>query len=100
VATREPSPAERRSGRARRGVLTRYRSSVGSRMTSAGIILAVMWLVFVGVATAGLLSAKSRANTGADTFTTLRVEENAYLGWLTEDGQTDSYAALRRGSRP
>jgi methyl-accepting chemotaxis protein len=53
-----------------------------------------MWLVFVGLATAGLLSAKAKANTGTKTFTTLRVEEDAYAGWLTEDGQTDSYAAL------
>jgi methyl-accepting chemotaxis protein len=57
-------------------------------------VLATVSLVCIGVAVTGLFSARSKSRQSESTFTLFSAEHNAYEGWLTDDDQSNMYAAL------
>jgi methyl-accepting chemotaxis protein len=71
-------------------------SSLGIRGKLFGLVaaLAAVSLVCIGVAVNGLLTARSKSKQSESTFTLFSTERNAYEGWLTDDDQSNMYAAL------
>ena len=71
-------------------------SSLGIRGKLFGLVaaLAVVSLVCVGVAVNGLLGARAKSRQSEATFTLFNTERSAYEGWLTDDDQSNMYAAL------
>ena len=78
-------------------------SSVLSRLTAIGIrgkliglvvALAIVSAICIGVAVNGLFTARSKSQQSQSTFAVFSAERNAYEGWLTDDDQSNMYAAL------
>jgi len=71
-------------------------SSVGIRGNLFGLVaaLACVSLVCVGVAVNGLFTARSKSRQSESTFALFSTEHSAYEGWLTDDDQSNMYAAL------
>ncbi len=57
-------------------------------------VLAAVSLVCIGVAVSGLFNARSKSRQSESTFTMFGAERSAYEGWLTDDDQSNMYAAL------
>jgi len=57
-------------------------------------VLATVSLVCIGVAVTGLFNARSKSRQSESTFTLFSTEHSAYEGWLTDDDQSNMYAAL------
>jgi methyl-accepting chemotaxis protein len=68
--------------------------TVKARLIAMVAALSALWLLSVGIAAHGLLSAKSTINTSKGGFPAYAVERDAYEGWLTEDDQSNMAAAL------
>jgi methyl-accepting chemotaxis protein len=68
--------------------------TVKARLITMVAVLSAMWLMSVGVAAQGLVSAKSTVNSSKGGFPAYVVERDAYEGWLTEDDQSNMAAAL------
>ncbi len=68
--------------------------TVKGRLIAMVATLSCLWLVSVGVATQGLLSAKSDASPARSGFASYQTEHTAYEGWLTADDQTNMASAL------
>ena len=86
----------RRAPRMRFGALGSRLSRLGIRGRLVALVLALAALAVgcVGVAVSGLLSARSKSNQAAATFTVFRAERGAYEGWLSDDDQSNMYVAL------
>ena len=71
-------------------------SALGIRGKLIGLVLALATVsaVCVGVAVTGLLSARTKAHQSESTFNLFRTQRNAYEGWLTDDDQSNMYAAV------
>jgi len=71
-------------------------SFVGIRGKLFGLVaaLAAVSLVCIGVAVNGLFTARSKSKQSQSTFTLFSTERSAYEGWLTDDDQSNMYAAL------
>jgi methyl-accepting chemotaxis protein len=71
-------------------------SSVGIRGKLFGLVavLAAVSAVCLGVAVNGLFSARTKSRQSESTFTLFNNERTAYEGWLTDDDQSNMYAAL------
>jgi methyl-accepting chemotaxis protein len=78
-----------------RGVLGRLRDmTVRARLSAMVAILGGMWLISAGVATQGLLNARSMAGRSNAGFAAFQAEHSAYEGWLTDDDQSNMSSAL------
>jgi methyl-accepting chemotaxis protein len=71
-----------------------WQTSLKSRLSLVAALLAALWALSLVVAVIGLGTAKDKATTASGTFDLLRVESNAYQGWLTDDDQSNMYSAL------
>jgi methyl-accepting chemotaxis protein len=71
-------------------------SFVGIRGKLFGLVaaLAAVSAVCIGVAVNGLFTARSKANQSQSNFQVFSTERDAYEGWLTDDDQSNMYAAL------
>jgi methyl-accepting chemotaxis protein len=71
-------------------------SSVGLRGKLFGLVavLALVSAVCIGVAVNGLFSARSKSRQSQSMFNVFTQERTAYEGWLTDDDQSNMYAAL------
>ena len=71
-------------------------NNVGIRVRLIGLVVAIATLsvVCVGVAISGLLSSRSKSHQSQSTFTIFKAERDAYEGWLTDDDQSNMYAAI------
>ena len=71
-------------------------SALGIRGKLIGLVLALATVsaVCVGVAVTGLLNARTKAHQSESTFNLFRTQRNAYEGWLTDDDQSNMYAAV------
>jgi methyl-accepting chemotaxis protein len=77
------------------GALARLKdTTVKARLIMMVAALSTLWLISVGVATHGLVSAKSTVNASKGGFPAYATERAAYEGWLTEDDQSNMAAAL------
>jgi methyl-accepting chemotaxis protein len=71
-------------------------SALGIRGKLIGLVLALATVsaVCVGVAVTGLLNARTKAHQSESTFNLFRTQRDAYEGWLTDDDQSNMYAAV------
>jgi methyl-accepting chemotaxis protein len=71
-------------------------SSVGIRGKLLGLVaaLAAVSLVCIGVAVNGLFNARTKSQQSESTFNVFTQERTAYEGWLTDDDQSNMYAAV------
>jgi methyl-accepting chemotaxis protein len=76
--------------------VTNKLSSFGIRGKLFGLVaaLAAVSAVCIGVAVNGLFSARSKSQQSQSNFQVFSTERNAYEGWLTDDDQSNMYAAL------
>jgi methyl-accepting chemotaxis protein len=79
-----------------RSGVSRTIASIGIRGKLNAFMLAIILLcaACVGVALSGLFSARSKSRQSESTYTIFRTERDAYEGWLTDDDQSNMYAAL------
>jgi methyl-accepting chemotaxis protein len=77
-------------------VVTHKFSALGIRGKLIGLVvaLATVSAVCVGVAVAGLLNARTKAHQSQSTFSVFNAERDAYEGWLSDDDQSNMYAAV------
>jgi methyl-accepting chemotaxis protein len=68
--------------------------TVKARLIAVVAVLGGLWLISVGVATEGLLTAKSKAVASNAGFSAFQTERDAYEGWLTADDQSNMSSAL------
>jgi len=70
--------------------------SIGVRGRLIGLVLALAAVsaICIGVAVSGLFTGRTKSRQSESTFTTFSHERNAYEGWLTDDDQSNMYAAL------
>jgi methyl-accepting chemotaxis protein len=71
-------------------------SSVGIRAKLFGLVavLAVVSAVCIGFAVNGLFSARTKSQQSQSMFNVFTQERNAYEGWLSDDDQSNMYAAV------
>ncbi len=71
-------------------------SGIGVRGKLIGLVVAIATVsaICIGVAVNGLFTARSKSQQSQSTFTVFSAERNAYEGWLTDDDQSNMYAAL------
>jgi methyl-accepting chemotaxis protein len=71
-------------------------AAVGVRTKLLGLVAAVLavGVVCTAVAVSGLLSTRAKSNQSHSTFNVFTAERNAYEGWLTDDDQSNMYAAI------
>jgi len=78
-------------------------STVSGRVTSFGVrgkliglvlALAAVSAICIGVAVNGLFTGRTKSKQSESTFTVFSNERGAYEGWLTDDDQSNMYAAL------
>ncbi len=76
--------------------VTHKLSALGIRGKLIGLVvtLAVIAGVCVGVAVTGLTNASSKSTQSESTFKIFTSERDAYEGWLTDDDQSNMYAAV------
>ncbi|MBV9805011.1 MAG: HAMP domain-containing protein [Solirubrobacterales bacterium] len=77
-------------------VVTHKLSALGIRGKLIGLVvaLAVIAGVCVGVAVSGLANASTKSSQSESTFKVFNAERDAYEGWLTDDDQSNMYAAV------
>jgi methyl-accepting chemotaxis protein len=70
--------------------------AVGVRTKLVGLVasLLVMGILSTAVAVSGLLTTRSKSNQSESTFNVFTTERDAYEGWLTDDDQSNMYAAI------
>ncbi len=70
--------------------------SIGVRGKLIGLVLALAAVsaICIGVAVNGLFTGRSKSKQSESTFTLFSNERTAYEGWLTDDDQSNMYAAL------
>ena len=71
-------------------------SALGIRGKLIGLVvaLAAISAVCLGVAVNGLMNARTKSQQSESTFGIFQQERNAYEGWLTDDDQSNMYAAV------
>jgi methyl-accepting chemotaxis protein len=71
-------------------------SALGIRGKLIGLVVALATIsaVCVGVAVNGLMNARTKSQQSESTFNVFQQERNAYEGWLTDDDQSNMYAAV------
>jgi methyl-accepting chemotaxis protein len=71
-------------------------SAIGIRGKLIGLVLALATVsaVCLGVAVNGLINSKNKAQQSESTFGVFQKERDAYEGWLTDDDQSNMYAAV------
>jgi methyl-accepting chemotaxis protein len=71
-------------------------TSIGVRGKLIGLVLALaaVSVICIGVAVNGLITGRSKSKQSESTFTVFSHERDAYEGWLTDDDQSNMYAAL------
>jgi methyl-accepting chemotaxis protein len=71
-------------------------TSIGVRGKLIGLVLALAAVsaICIGVAVNGLFTGRSKSKQSQSTFTVFSHERDAYEGWLTDDDQSNMYAAL------
>jgi methyl-accepting chemotaxis protein len=71
-------------------------SAFGIRGKLIGLVIALAAVagICLAVAVSGLLSARTKAHQSQSTFALFRTERDAYEGWLTDDDQSNMYAAV------
>src|SRR2546421_12244273 len=71
-------------------------SALGIRGKLIGLVvaLATVSALCLGVAVSGLLNARTKSHQSQATFKIFTAERAAYEGWLTDDDQSNMYAAL------
>jgi methyl-accepting chemotaxis protein len=74
--------------------------TVKARLITMVAVLGTMWLISVGVASQGLLSAKSTVNGSKGGFPAYVVGRGAYEGWQKEDDQSNMSVALASLNEP
>jgi methyl-accepting chemotaxis protein len=80
--------------RGRNGLRRILDLTVKARLIAIVAVLGGLWLISVGVATEGLLTAKSKAGASNAGFSAFQSEREAYEGWLTSDDQSNMSSAL------
>ncbi len=77
-------------------VVTHKLSVLGIRGKLIGLVVALVVIagVCVGVAVSGLTGASTKSGQSASTFKVFNAERDAYEGWLTDDDQSNMYAAV------
>jgi hypothetical protein len=84
-----------------RGATTRLKdTTVKACLIMMVAALNMLWLISVGIATHGLVSAKSSVNASTGGFPAYATERAAYEGWLTEDDQSNMAATLASLQEP
>jgi methyl-accepting chemotaxis protein len=68
--------------------------SIRGKLIGLVVALATVSAVCLGVAVTGLLNAKTKSHQSEATFKVFSAERDAYEGWLTDDDQSNMYAAL------
>jgi methyl-accepting chemotaxis protein len=68
--------------------------SVRRRLMGLVLVLVVAWMACVGVAVSGLHSSKAKAVTNKSDFQAYQLEQSAYVGWLTDDDQSNAWVAV------
>ncbi len=68
--------------------------SIRGKLIGLVVALATISAVCLGVAVNGLVNSRSKANQSESTFGVFQKERNAYEGWLTDDDQSNMYAAV------
>jgi methyl-accepting chemotaxis protein len=71
-------------------------SGIGIKGKLIGLVVALATIsaVCLAIGVSGLLTARSKAHQSESTFTAFQAERDAYEGWLTDDDQSNMYAAL------
>src|SRR5436309_9413201 len=71
-------------------------SALGIRGKLIGLVAAIATVsaVCLGFAVSGLLNARTKSHQSEATFKVFSAERNAYEGWLTDDDQSNMYAAF------
>jgi methyl-accepting chemotaxis protein len=80
-----------------RGVLD---LTVKGRLVAIIALLGAAWVLSVGIAANGLLTAQSKATASNNTFDAFQTERQAYEGWLTDDDQSNMSSALASQREP
>ena len=71
-------------------------SSLGIRGKLIGLVVALATVsgICLAVAVSGLLNARTKSHQSEATFKVFQTERDAYEGWLTDDDQSNMYAAV------
>ncbi len=76
--------------------ITHKLSALGIRGKLIGLVVALATIsaVCIGVAVNGLMNARTKSAQSESTFGVFQQERDAYEGWLTDDDQSNMYAAV------
>jgi len=85
----QPGAPRARSGRAKIADL-----GVGKRLLGLVLVLAVVWAVCLSSAVSGLTTTKSDAVNANGGFAAYQEEQNAYVNWQIDDGQSNAYPMI------
>jgi methyl-accepting chemotaxis protein len=77
-------------------VVSHKLSALGIRGKLIGLVVALAAVsgICLAVAASGLLNARTKSHQSQATFKLFETERNAYEGWLTDDDQSNMYAAV------
>jgi methyl-accepting chemotaxis protein len=92
--TSTPESSTAHAPRANGGAKRPFQMTVKGRLIALVAVLGGLWLVSVGVAAQGLLTAQSKAKASNAGFAAFQSERTAYEGWLTDDDQSNMASAL------